>query len=184
MKGISLIVVIIALCAMHATCVPLALKAKTATTPPCDAKCWEDKYHAAQKELDVFHHRQERRHLNRKLCTKWGGLSTLCNIIMSSEQSAKYPLNCQGKPCQLHVSYYSNNSTDTKRHKFYYKVVDKVEGDTHCQNLHGESGRDGFLKHCSIGDLGSFAGVVNVEGEKNATARRRRLLNEHNEGPC
>ena len=94
MKGISLIVVIIALCAMHATCVPLALKAKTATTPPCDAKCWEDKYHAAQKKLDVFQYRKKQRDDNRKLCTKWGGLSTLCNIIMSSEQSAEYPLHC------------------------------------------------------------------------------------------
>ena len=73
MKGISLIVVIIALCAMHATCVPLhALKA----TAECDAKCWEDKYHAQKKELDaanvklgVFEHRKERRHLNRELCT-------------------------------------------------------------------------------------------------------------------
>ena len=178
MKGISLIVVIIALCAMHATCVPLALKAKTTTTPPCDAKCWENKYHAAQKKLDVFQYRKKKKDDNRKLCTKWGGLSTLCNIIMSSEQSAEYPLSCQGKPCQLHVSYYSDNSKDTKRNKFYYKVG----GDSHCQNLHGESGRDGFLKHCSIGDLGSFAGVVNVEGEKNATASsRRRLLNAGND---
>ena len=176
MKGITLIVLITALYAMHATCVPLhALKA----TAGCDAKCWEDKYHAAQKELDVFHHRQERRHLNRKLCTKWGGLSTLCNIIMSSEQSAEYPLSCQGKPCQLHVSYYSNNSTDTKRNKFYYKVG----GDHHCQFIQGESGRDGFLKHCSIGELATFAGAVKVEDEKIATASsRRRLLQNGDEG--
>jgi hypothetical protein len=97
---------------------------------------------------------------------------------MVTEQTAEYPLKCSksGNPneyttCKLKVAYYSDDSKESKRNRFEYEVTG--EG---CEFLHGDSGRDDYLRHCSLNsNLENFAANV-VLGSERQDTRRRRLL--------
>ena len=122
MKGISLIVVIIALYAMHAT----------AMNMPSSDLCTELQARNTQKVS------------NRELCSKWGTLAPICKVIVSSEQSADYPLRCgeEGHVCHFVVTY---NGTADNAYTFRYQI----EGPDECPTTPpgGEQGnRDVVLK--------------------------------------
>ncbi len=198
MKGIY-IVVVIALCAAYVSSTPVKHLTASTNTNTCNknckgdgcdaATCWKNKYDqaakdlkTAEKELQKVHDRRDQKSKNKNLCSKWGSLQNLCNIIMVTEQTAEYPLKCSksGDPneyttCKLKVAYYSDDSKLNKRNKFVFEVTG--EG---CEFLHGASGRDEYLRNCSLNsNLENFAANVVLGSERQET-RRRRLLQAGN----
>ena len=103
---------------------------------PCDdtdAHCWKL---IAQK----YQYRDDRKAKNIKICEeKWGGLGNLCHIIMSTEQSASYPLKCTKEHARDHdpkatgTCYYNNDDVQQPQTSFSSKWSFK-----------GEHGRDLF----------------------------------------
>ena len=100
MKGIY-IVVVIAMCVAYVSSTPVKHLAAKTNTNTCNNKCegencdssmcWKNKYVQADAELTKFKDRKERKSKNKNLCSKWGSLQNLCNIVMVTEQTAKYP---------------------------------------------------------------------------------------------
>jgi hypothetical protein len=144
MKGISLIVVIIALYAMHAT--------------------------ATEELCAELQDRDTKKVSNKELCSKWGTLAPICKVIMSSEQSADYPLKCgaEGHICHFWILYVDDANADNA-HTFRYQI----EGPLECPQTPpgGEQGnRDVDLQNCVIdGSLGNFGLHTSLYNESSST---------------
>ena len=200
MKGIY-IVVVIAICV---ACVSSEDCDQECKGKMCDAAtCWKNKYNQekgklanannalanANNELATFKYRRDQKIDNLARCSKWGELQNLCNVVMSSERTASYPLKCHKvggaqdttTTCWLYVNYYSSKSKLSMRNKFTFKV-----GGEGCEFLHGEAGRDVFLRQCKLdSNLEHFSKDVYLGpevylGPDLVQHRRRRLLQEGN----